>query len=366
MRDKYTFNLRVITPLFMGGANHEPEIRTQSLNGVFRWWFRVAGGSRKDEERIFGSASDASGRRGLVDLILEKNNAYRGNIIKVKKLGEAENETFKASRIKGSGLRYLAFALRMGKRTGIKEGFDFRLKVSFHPLASEDDKKKFLAAMWLALNLGNFGARARRGFGSIGVESVVDEEGKVKENIFGLKFKVPTTPEDIDRWVKQNIKLVNEMLKQEITHQEKSPEFKIFTFVCSFGSYELAMNYIGKIYRDFRRGLEIKNRIFFGLPLVLHSKRIVPEIQVNSRQEKTRRASPMIFKILRVGNRYVGLVVVVVYEFLPSDAEIVELPADLPIDADINEYRKIVDLKKVIQKVIPNFEEGLNLRRIYP
>jgi len=318
----------------MGGATQSPEIRTQSLNGVFRWWFRVAGGSWEDEKRIFGSAGDTTGRRGLVDLILEKNNNYKGSVIAVN-----DDFKFEASKIKGSGSRYLAFALRMGGgRTGIKEGFEFRLKVSFHPLAREDDKKKFLAAMWLAFNLGNFGARARRGFGSIGVEKV---EGN--PNTFGLRF-VPNMDGRLDEWLKRNLEEIRRIFGSQKTYQ------KIKVFMLSSGN----MNHIGKTYQVFRQCLRIEDRIFFGLPL----GKIAPKIHINDRWEKTRRASPMIFKILRVGDRHMGLVTVMVYEFLPLNAKIINLPKRV----NINEYRKIVDL----QKVIPHFEIGLNLRRIYP
>ena len=50
-----TFNVvcKVITPLFMGGANQQAELRTQSINGLLRWWFRVAGGSIDDEKKNF-------------------------------------------------------------------------------------------------------------------------------------------------------------------------------------------------------------------------------------------------------------------------------------------------------------------------
>jgi len=37
----------------MGGAEKQAELRTQSIKGLLRWWFRVAGGSIDNEKRIF-------------------------------------------------------------------------------------------------------------------------------------------------------------------------------------------------------------------------------------------------------------------------------------------------------------------------
>ncbi len=36
-----TFTLRVITPLFMGGANQQAELRAQSFKGMIRFWWRA-------------------------------------------------------------------------------------------------------------------------------------------------------------------------------------------------------------------------------------------------------------------------------------------------------------------------------------
>ena len=50
---KIIFKLKIITPLFIGGAQRQAELRTQSFNGMFRYWFRIAGGSLEDEKKNF-------------------------------------------------------------------------------------------------------------------------------------------------------------------------------------------------------------------------------------------------------------------------------------------------------------------------
>ncbi len=381
MGDKYTFNLRVITPLFMGGANHEPEIRTQSLNGVFRWWFRVAGGSRKDEERIFGSASDATGRRGLVNLALKPQNGdERTSVLKPDRYAirtRVFEKRFddKGYVITGSGWNYLGFSLDQRfkrdqdrpKRRYITENERFTLEVSFHPLAREDDKKKFLAAMWLAFNLGNFGARARRGFGSIGVESVVDEEGKVKENIFGLRF-TPNNGEDFEGWLRENLKKIKKIFGGECRGNgpcmwengvfkicymiETSKNLKDYTNKIR-GRRNKKQNYLPNVsdmldimgflmashrkrYKsDYNKIKELINKpknshksqnlqmekVVFGLPILYtlflnenkrKKEKLRAIINLEVKGEVTRFASPVIFKVLELDkNKFVGMFVII-------------------------------------------------------
>lgn len=92
-----------------------------------------------------------------------------------------------------SGLNYIGFPLdpRFKKddpkpqRRYIIESQTFNVTISFHPMATEDDKKKFFATLWLAFNLGNFGSRARRGFGSIKINSIKNHD---INNFYKLSF----------------------------------------------------------------------------------------------------------------------------------------------------------------------------------
>jgi len=156
-----TFKLKckIVTPLFMGGAKQQAELRTQSINGLLRWWFRVAGGSIEDEKRIFGWAGENS-NQGSVRIHLEEPF--------FKPQGFSPGQP---------GYNYLGFSLKMTKREAVPANISFTLKIYFHPKSTEEDIKKFFCALWLAFNLGNFGSRARRGFGSIKIEKII-ENGK--------------------------------------------------------------------------------------------------------------------------------------------------------------------------------------------
>ncbi len=79
---KAEFELEAITPIFMRGADQtKAEIRSSSIKGLMRWWFRALAGNyfgdnvdklRETEEEIFGSTKRRSGV--VVELTLHQIN----------------------------------------------------------------------------------------------------------------------------------------------------------------------------------------------------------------------------------------------------------------------------------------------------
>ena len=278
---RYIVSCRVITPLFMGGADQQAdqqaELRTQSINGMLRWWFRVAGGSEKDEKRLFGWGGDES-NQGLVRIKIISN--------------KFESEPFPAipgNRYVGDnrGYNYLGFSLKMTGRKAVPVGTEFKMKISFHLRSTEDDIKKFFATLWLAFNLGNFGSRSRRGFGSIKIEKIEEDGSDITNNCFGLNF-LPS--ENIGDWIKQNLSLIRKILKpsarKDIPYLFDNFDLRLFK---KSSNWQDLLNQIGQKYREFRTSKKIDDRIVFGLPI----------IQIKN-YKNLRRASPLIFKIIQL------------------------------------------------------------------
>ena len=266
----YTLICKVITPLFMGGANQQAELRTQSINGMLRWWFRVAGGSEDDEKRLFGWAGDES-KQGLVRIFIKEPSF------------ESQPFLFLSGQ---EGYNYLGFSLKMTKRMSVPVGTEFKMKTSFHPKSTEDDIKKFFATLWLAFNLGNFGSRSRRGFGSIKIEKIEENGNDITNNCFGLNF---LPDENIKYWIEQNLKLIGKILKPSA--REGIPylyNLLPYTFKPRENRQNL-LDEIGQAYKEFRRTKKIPDRIVFGLPI----------IQIKD-YKNLRRASPLIFKIIQL------------------------------------------------------------------
>ncbi len=54
-------DFKLITPCFCAGADQsEAEIRPSAIRGALRWWFRSLGGTRDEEELVFGGVSNPS------------------------------------------------------------------------------------------------------------------------------------------------------------------------------------------------------------------------------------------------------------------------------------------------------------------
>jgi hypothetical protein len=153
---EWTLTLRVFTPLVMAGAEQQglAEWRAASVKGVVRWWFRIAGGSRSDEERLFGAVGQGGARASLL--------------------------TVETPPVSGSPTLnrlpapYFGFSIRMNRRGVIPAGEALSVTFRVSPWADEADVDRIRAAVWLAFYLGNFGTRSRKGYGSLVVTESTD------------------------------------------------------------------------------------------------------------------------------------------------------------------------------------------------
>lgn len=74
MAQEVTFDCEVVTPMFLGGADQQAELRASAIKGAMRWWFRAAIGgtlfqsagnnfveSVAKHERVLFGATDGRG-----------------------------------------------------------------------------------------------------------------------------------------------------------------------------------------------------------------------------------------------------------------------------------------------------------------
>jgi CRISPR-associated protein Cmr1 len=364
-----TFNVvcKVVTPLFMGGADQQAELRTQSINGLLRWWFRVAGGSIEDEKRIFGWAGETS-NQGLVRIFIK-------DFDKLQKDKFSKEFDDKGRVRQDKGINYIGFSLDQRfnekqdrpRREYIKENQTFEIKISFHPKANEEDIKKFFCALWLAFNLGNFGSRSRRGFGSIKIENI---QGQFPNN-FNLQFKPQNS---IDKWLKNQlyyIKNLNfwqrrngipylfenfeiyqiqkdkfsnwEKWKNEVQKGRQGKYLKNSWGGNNVNNWKDLLDFMGFLlmaYRSYRmldydnakkilQGIRVNNptfeRAIFGIPLNFYfsSLRKGDMVHLKLRDDTLRRASPLLMKIIQSESGYEGLFIVMKSTFIPNNSRLV-------------------------------------------
>jgi CRISPR-associated protein Cmr1 len=169
---KVSFECEVITPMFLGGADQQPELRAPSIKGAMRWWFRaMMGGTlwdrfpddtafisevRKKEAQLFGDTS-ISGEFSLLVREQPTDNDLQTFDFPIND----PNKIF---------LRYIGYGLyeKGSERKYIKPGFRFSIEVRFHS-QDPDVRKLILGSLWMLCNFGGIGARASRGFGSFSI-----------------------------------------------------------------------------------------------------------------------------------------------------------------------------------------------------
>lgn len=384
----------VITPLFMGGANMEPEIRTQSINGVVRWWFRTLGGSKEEEKKLFGWTGQES-KKGAVKFVVCKG-PYKDYI----KTYEKEFDT--RGYVLQTGLNYITFSLDQRfrrdqtdrqKRQYLNVGYKFNLRIIFSPILEEKEKKRFLGALWCAFYLGNFGSRARRGFGSIMVKEISGDfdnfisfipKGDIKvwlksnyEKIRGLFEKPKENNIEVYIFERRDQNIINEWIRE--VQRGRSGRYLARNYNPqggnSWGNLLDLMGFTLMAYRSYLnpdynnakaiiqgqgQNNNIIKRAIFGLPLNFHFSSIR---QGNNRGtvfpvkggEKLRRASPLIYKVIKSEEKLGGLIIFIRDIFLPKDVDLVLNNTKLqkPDYSLIANYLNSLQNKNIIGRLIP-------------
>ena len=195
--EQIKFECEVVTPMFLGGADQQAELRPPSIRGAMRWWFRAMMGGN-----LFGRSRDFLKEvKDIEDATFGSTSGQGSFSLSVEHNGIKEKDF---SSLNGFFLTYLGFGLKDNKRRYIPPLFPFDVVFRFHSSDSQI-KKLVLATFWMLSNFGNLGARATRGFGSFIVKTplgdnlpIVESADKLEEGlrcVAGEKyFNIPSTP----------------------------------------------------------------------------------------------------------------------------------------------------------------------------
>jgi CRISPR-associated protein Cmr1 len=320
---RVSFECEVITPMFLGGAEQQPELRAPSIKGAMRWWFRATDPEgKKNEARIFGNTDNRS-------------------LFRIKCMGlsiktAASSSIFSSARM---GTSYMGYGLRENNRGHIKTNSTFCLDLEFFPNCDRDSRQSVLRALWAMLMLGGLGGRSRRGLGSIGVIEVSGDTGD-------LLWQFNT----IDDYARALTKFLMDVSKEGTLPNYScwSDNAKCVVVPTSCKTGNDALEFIGNIFKDFRSykspgGIGkidhdlvldyIKkgtishppSRVKFGLPHNYYfTKSIGAKAEVNVPVDGTkgRRASPLIFHVQSLGDgSFCVSVVFLPAKFLPDSAK---------------------------------------------
>ncbi len=355
--EKLTIELETLTPMYMGDALMYPEIRSPSIKGLLRFWYRALDPEYKKYESIcFGDAGD----KGASPFTLRvKDTPFKTCYIleppkSKKKLKQC------ASAKRGSGLSYLGypFGLRGGERLAISPGQKFIVEMLANENIQLPDSKKslshVLASSWWGLTmLGGMGSRSRRCFGSVRVVSV---KSTWKEMVLLKGLTKPNTSEEWWKVFCGTIGFVNNWFKGERRKDHlalsKGTKFALIGYdeekKEGFRSWKEAMDDFGSWMQCYRSGdgskekkLTPEQRAAFGLPLQgydINKHRTVLSIEGTKHQ---RGASPLLGNVVKIGNEYFLLLVMTDNPVIaPGEKIRIEEDGKSPREAEID-YSKL-------------------------
>lgn len=197
MSQELIARFRIVTPMFLGGANQDPSdgIRPPSVKGALRFWWRALNWGRfrgqpgaddasalqalhKEEARLFGIAAgeDGGGGQGCFHLRVSEKITHAA-------LPHARDGH---KYMLGQGLidphgTYLRKAI---------SGGTFTVNLRFRPKTTDPEQREIVNALLAWGLLGGLGSRSRRGLGSVAIESI-DGDGITS---------IPPIPASLDKY----------------------------------------------------------------------------------------------------------------------------------------------------------------------
>jgi CRISPR-associated protein Cmr1 len=314
--------IEILTPMFLGGAPKEQngrifcELRSQSIKGLLRFWWRAykygqlmgihdvelrLSKLQKEEAEIFRSVSGGGNKSSFAISISPKNldkssqplpnqanhkvpvkgKTFSINILEYLCYGTYEY-------VKGQGNKFT--------REYLKENQVFNLKLRFD---NQNYKEDILIALYLFSEFGGMGSRARNGLGGLIVQN--------KDEVFSALGN------GFSKDIVSNKDFLNRLrLSDEIPpFTAFSNGIKLFTTVKkNYGSWDLCLADLGKVYRGCREELEPRHhyekRQYIGAPL--------DPPQEPFKSILDRHSKPYFLKVTKDGNSaYCGTIL-----FIPS------------------------------------------------
>ena len=192
----------VLTPLYLGGADQDAELRPPSIKGLLRYWWRAVNprttcsknlnGEDEGEAAVFGGAGPGQGQSPF---LLGMDSPLRGNAhwekalvqpFDIKPVGKGD--------LPQNGLAYLGypFPLQDKERVGagrqrrkyIEPGQHLKLTCIFTRRPTPEITRGIAASAWFLGHFGGAGSRSRRGFGSL---TLVDWQTQDRETAEEIK-----------------------------------------------------------------------------------------------------------------------------------------------------------------------------------
>jgi len=185
------FECQTITPMLMHGADGSTaELRPASIKGVLRFWWRAIHGNltldelHKKEGEIFGSTE---GRSKVIIFPIEISKTEDFQISPTPHHQEgycSEDDKSKNCFFRNNECQ------KAKKKTAKIYTFNLKIMVKENKYMNDEQLKNLFI---LATTLGGFGQRSRRGFGSVQITKIDDEDFTPLKTAKEIKAKIDST-----------------------------------------------------------------------------------------------------------------------------------------------------------------------------
>jgi len=268
------------------------------------------------------------------------------------------------------GMNYLWYSLKLGgnkSRDMIYENARVKLTLSSK---NEHSLKVASLSLWLLSHFGGMGSRNRRGAGNFLIKNIYGNTEVLGD--YNLQFN-GSSVEEYKEYITDNLtKMKNEFGKSSTEKYSNLSNAKIHISKKGYDTYISALDDIGtklrnfrykyenhqkdyKVVKDYLRGYKLDKpctveKAGFGLPLMYRYRSLGGKsatITACYNKDIERRSSPLIVKLVKIGNKYHQVLIHLGGELLPTSATLKlkggrNRPADLP-QPEINIINKFID-----------------------
>lgn len=203
---------RVTTPMFLGGAEHQAELRLPSFKGALRFWWRALAWVRckdvrrlhEEEMTLFGSSDEQVGQSKV---LLRLVPCAAG-----PKIRSARQQLMDSNHVVGDGARYLGYGVMeafASRKKDTKEGeltrpcllapFTFTVELLFKPGTKQHQREQVEYALKALGILGGLGSKSRKGYGSLTLTSLTVRQGEDKPT---ERWNPPNNPQELEQAIR--------------------------------------------------------------------------------------------------------------------------------------------------------------------
>lgn len=181
-----TFTCEVVTPMFLAGADgQKSELRSSSIKGAMRFWWRTMHGDlkinalREKEFAIYGGGGEHA-VKSKISISVSHLYAKSDVSLPPKSISMPSPVSGNVGRsIDGDLFKYLAYGAE--DRMYYPPKYEFEVKFAYHDVhLSFDDA--ILKPFYLLSFFGGLGAKSRNGFGSFRIKKCSDKQVEIMDN----------------------------------------------------------------------------------------------------------------------------------------------------------------------------------------